>query len=172
MSDPASPPQISERIQILRSIQHHQVQLSATADQKASILIAASFIVLTIIFGQMEATNPSLTLFVLGVFTFTSAILATLAVMPRCRPQPGRTHRMNLFFFGTFAQLSEREFSEAVMELLEDERNSVEAVIRDIYQQGTDLFLKKHRYLAWSYRALLAGFACAGVASFFQFALS
>ena len=76
---------------------------------------------------------------------------------------------MNLFFFGTQAQLSEREFSDALTSLLQNEQQSIEAIIRDIYQQGTNLYLQKHRYLTWSYRALLAGIALAGVTSFIQF---
>lgn len=160
MSEPSHPPFTNERIQLLRTVQQHHVQLSGMADQKASILIAASLVVLTIIFGRTGTDELSLTLVVLAAFTLASSFFAALAVLPRCQPSAGRSHKFNLFFFGSFSQLSEREFNSAMMETLANDRAALDAAINDIYQLGSVLFLGKYRYLGWAYRLFLVGIAC------------
>ena len=169
MADHASPQLTSERLQILHGVQEQHARLGANMDLKASALLIASILVLTVIFSGLAAETISLGLFALGVFMFASAILAVLAITPRMRPQPGRAHRLNILFYGTFAQLSEREFSESLTELLESDTATLQAVIRDIYQQGTSLYLKKCRFLVWSYRALLTGLVTGGAISFVEF---
>ena len=160
MSDTAQAPFTNERVQLLRTVQQHHVQLSSMADQKASFLIAASLVVLTIIFGRTGTDNLSLTLIVLAAFTLASSFFAVLAVLPRCHPAGGRAQKFNLLFFGSFSQLSEREFSSALMETLANDRAALEAAVHDIYQLGSVLYLKKYRYLGWSYRLFLVGLAC------------
>lgn len=172
MAEDAKPCLTSEHLQLLRAVQDHHSQLGANMDLKASALLVAAILVLTIVFSGLVAESISLTMFVLGVFMFTSAILAVMAITPRVRPHPGRAHRLNLLFYGTFSQLSEREFTESLTELLHSEKATLEAVIRDLYQQGTSLYLKKCRYLVWSFRALLAGLIGAGTLSFFEFAFN
>ncbi|MDA0767645.1 MAG: DUF5706 domain-containing protein [Verrucomicrobia bacterium] len=160
MQDPIQPPFTNERVQLLRTVQQHHVQLSGMADQKASILVAASLVVLTIIFGRSDTEPFSPTLLVLATFTLGSAFFAALAVLPRCHPESGRAHKFNILFFGSYSQLSEREFTSTMMELLGNDRAAIEAMIHDIYQLGTVLYLKKYRYLIWSYRLFLVGLAC------------
>lgn len=160
MSEETPRPFTNERVLLLRTIQQHHVQLSGMADQKASILIAASLVVLTIVLSRSGAEDLSLTLVVLAAFTLASAFFAALAILPRCRPEAGRTHKFNLFFFGSFSQLSEREFTSAMLEVLNRDRAAYEAMIHDIYQLGTVLYLRKYRYLGWSYRTFLLGLAC------------
>ena len=160
MPDPSQPSFTNERVQLLRTVQQHHVQLSGMADQKASILIAASLVVLTIIFGRSNAEDVNLTLVVLAAFTLASSFFAALAVLPRTRPETGRAHKFNLLFFGSFSQLSEREFTSAMMETLANDKAALETMIHDVYQLGAVLYLKKYRYLIWSYRLFLVGLAC------------
>ena len=170
-SDSATREITVERLQILRAVQEQHSRLGASMDVKASALLVASVLVLTAVFSGLVSKTISLGIFVLGVFMFASAILAVLALMPRLRPQPGRAHRLNLLFYGTFAQLSEREFSESLTELLDNDNATLQAIVRDIYQQGTSLYLKKCRFLVWSFRALLAGLSAGGAISFFEYVL-
>lgn len=160
MPDQPHPPLTNERVQLLRTIQQHHAQLSGHADQKASFLIAASLVVLTIIFSRSSEEEISLTLIVLAAFTLGSTFFAALAIIPRCRPQAGRAHKFNLFYFGSFSQLSEREFTTAMMEVLERDRAALEAMIHDIYQLGAILYLTKFRYLRWSFILFLVGLSC------------
>ena len=164
MPDESHAPFNNERVQLLRTVQQHHVQLSSMADQKASILIAASLVVLTIIFGHSGGEDMSLTLIVLAAFTLGSSFFAALAVLPRSQPTSGRAHKFNLLFFGSFSQLSEREFTSSMMDMLGKDKAALEALIHDIYQLGAVLYLKKYRYLIWSYRVFLTGMACTAVA--------
>ena len=164
MPDESHVPFSNERVQLLRTVQQHHVQLSSMADQKASILIAASLVVVTIIFGRTGEEEMSLTLIVLAAFTLGSTFFAALAVLPRCHPTSGRAHKFNLLFFGSFSQLSEREFTGSMMDMLGKDKAALEAMIHDIYQLGAVLYLKKYRYLTWSYRVFLTGLACTALA--------
>ena len=166
MPEISSPTLSNARAQLLRTIQQHHVQLSGMADQKASILIAVSLLVLTIIFGRPSTEEISLTLIVLAAFTLTFSFFAALAIVPRCHPQTGRANKFNLFFFGSFSQLSEREFTSAMMETLDNDKAALEASIHDIYQLGAVLYLKKYRYLTWSYRVFLVGIGATALAWF------
>jgi len=145
-----------DAVYALRTTQQHHVQLSMMADHKANMLIGATFIVFTLAIGQSQAGNLSVPLLILAIAAFASAGLAAIAVMPSfTTPRGGAT---NMLFFGGFANLSEEEFVER---LLNQEFQSQEAVyramLRDIYQMGALLGRKKYRYLGWAYRVFLAG---------------
>src|SRR5688572_27248434 len=77
-------------IYLLRTTQQHHVQLSAMADQKASILMGAAFVVLTILVGQMENGGLSVAVVTLSVFSLLSALFAVLAVIPRIHREKDR----------------------------------------------------------------------------------
>ena len=50
----------SEAIYMVRTMQQHHVQLSIMADQKANMLIGATFVVLTLAIGQSQSSSFSL----------------------------------------------------------------------------------------------------------------
>ena len=80
------------------------------ADQKASILMGATFVIFTIAHrpGARHDGQP-LPLLILGGAAFSPAVCAVLAVMPATRLKP-RRGRVNLLFFGSFTQLGEEEY--------------------------------------------------------------
>lgn len=144
-----------EAIYMVRTMQQHHVQLSIMADQKANMLIGATFVVLTLAIGQSQNSSFSLPLAILAVSAFMSAGLATMAVMPSTVPKPSKGS--NWLFFGTFAQSEEQVFQEKIMAKLKEPEAVFEAMLHDIYQMGCILQTKKYRYLGWAYRAFLAG---------------
>jgi disulfide bond formation protein DsbB len=144
-----------EAIYMVRTMQQHHVQLSIMADQKANMLIGATFVVLTLAIGQSQNSSFSLPLAILAVSAFMSAGLATMAVMPSTVPKP--SNGSNWLFFGTFAQSEEQVFQEKIMAKLKEPEDVFEAMLHDIYQMGCILQTKKYRYLGWAYRAFLAG---------------
>lgn len=163
MQDPSPPLLASERIQLLRTIHQNHVQLSAIADRKASTFIAASLITLALIFLNVNRADPSITSVVFAAFTLAAAFFAAFAVLPRSQPEAGRAHKFNLFFFGSFSQLSEREFTTSLMDVLDHDRASLEAMIHDIYQLGTVLHLRKYRFLHGAYTLFLIGLGCSAL---------
>jgi hypothetical protein len=144
-------------IHLVRTAVQANMMLSQMADQKASILMGATFVVFTIAVGQGRAGTLAPSLLVLALFAFLSAVCAVMAVLPSIRPPSRATGQPNVLFFGVFSQFDEDEFAERLLpELTADER-VFRTMLRDIHQNGMVLQRKKYRYLGYSYWLFLAG---------------
>jgi hypothetical protein len=142
-------------VNVIRTAQQINVQLSAMADQKASILMGAAFVIFTIAINQAHGALPPLPLLILGASAFAAAVCAVLAIMPAVGTKPRGP--ANLLFFGSFAHLTEAEFTGAMLEVVRTDEGAYRAMLRDMHQNGIVLARKKYRMLAWAYRAFLAG---------------
>lgn len=144
-----------DAIHLIRTTQQIQVQLSAMADHKASILMGATFVVFTITLNQTSKGLVAPEMLVLAGFALLSAAFAVMAVLPAVKPKPGAP--LNLLFFGSFTQLEQEEYIEQLIAKLDDEQDVYRTMARDIYQNGSVLKRKKYRYLALAYRTFLVG---------------
>lgn len=151
---PAYPP---NSIHLVRTLQQITMQLSQMADQKASILMGATFVVFTVAIGQASRTNMPVALSVLALFAFVSAVLAVTAVLPRVTPQSRHEPGSNLLFFGNFSRMPEDEFVAAIKARLHADDDFLDTMLRDIHQNGSVLANRKYRYLALAYRTFIAG---------------
>lgn len=149
-------------IHVMRTTQAIHMQLSQMADQKASILMGATFVIFTIAIGHSGADGPPLPLAILGGFAFFSAVLAIFAVMPATGG--GKGMPLNLLFFGSFTQLDEADYVARLRANLVRDPALFELMARDIYQNGQVLRRKKYRLLSWSYRVFLLGLTASFVA--------
>lgn len=147
----------SEGVYLLRTAQQIQYQLSQMADQKASMLLGATFVIFTITVSQIHNVAQPLALLVLGASAFASAFLAVLAVMPSTKAPPRADGPSNLLFFGSFTQVPEDDYVEMLLGVVSNSKTVYEAFAHDIYQNGQVLAKKKYRYLTYAYRILLAG---------------
>lgn len=159
-SDPTGdhPPFPPNYIHVLRTAQTMHLSLSQMADQKASILMGATFLIFTLSIGQAKGGFPPPPLAVLGSFAFVSAILAVSVVMPSIggkKEAPGAP--VNLLFFGSFVRLSEEKFVAALRSRILADADIVDVMARDLYQNGQVLARKKYRLLRYAYLVLLAG---------------
>ena len=75
-------------VHLVRTSQQLTMQLSQMADQKASILMGATFVVFTLAVGQARSGTLVLPLAILATFSFLSALLAVSAVLPRVGKAP------------------------------------------------------------------------------------
>lgn len=130
--------------------------LSQMADQKASILMGATFVVFTIVIGQARSGPVPISLAVLAVSAFLSAMCAVYAVLPSVGkgtlpPSP------NKLFFGHFTAMSEADWTEAVLEELHADETVFRTMLHDVYQNGQVLGGKKYRYLSYAYRIFMTG---------------
>ncbi len=156
-------------VHLVRTNQQLTMQLSQMADQKASILMGATFVVFTISVGQLRDGQMNIPLSILATFAFMSALLAVSAVLPRVGKAPpivyrdGKDHS-NILFFGRFSQMTEDEFIGAVKERLLTEDDLYETILRDTYQNGVVLARRKYRYLAYAYRMFVVGLTLTFVA--------
>ena len=135
-------------VHLVRTTQQITMQLSQMADQKASILMGATFVVFTLAIGQARAGAGALAmpLTILATFSFLSALLAVSAVLPRVGKAPpvvykdGKDHS-NILFFGRFSQMDEDDYIAAVKARLRSEER--EAIIARVelglsYQELAD----------------------------------
>ena len=155
-------------VHMLRTAQIAQLQLSAMADAKASLLMGATFVIFTITLGQARNGIPPLPLLILGGAAFLSAIFAVLAVLPKTG---GKSNggQPNILFFGTFSRMEEDAFIDEVTARLRTEDSIYRTMARDIHQAGTVLQTKKYRMLTWAYRVFLLGLVASGAAFVIQY---
>jgi hypothetical protein len=150
-------------VHVIRTQQQIHVVLSQMADQKANMLLAATFVVFTIALGQVRQMAEPLPLLILGGAAFLSGIVAILAVMPATRLKTGGAP--NLLFFGSFTALGEEEYLERITTEIAADYSAYRMMARDLYQNGVVLQRKKYRLIGWAYRIFLVGL----VASFAAF---
>jgi hypothetical protein len=156
---PVYPP---SAVHMARSAVSNQMHLSAMADQKASILVGAAFVIFTIAVGHSGGDGAPLAILILGGTAFLSAVFAVLAILPAVRYR--KRAPLNLMFFGSFAELDEEDYVERLLGALSSDDSIYRTMARDIYQNGTVLARKKYRMLAWAYRIFLAGLTASLVA--------
>ena len=147
-----------QAVHLVRTVTMANIALSQLADQKASIMMGATFVVFTISIGQASRGPFPLSLAVLALFAFASAVLAIATVLPAVRP--GRKRKPanpNILFFGVFAQMSEEQFTDQVLEQLRSDGGMFRTMLRDIHQNGTVLHRKKYRFLGYAYWTFLTG---------------
>lgn len=151
------PAYTSNAVHLVRTAQQINLSLSQMADQKASILMGATFVVFTISVGQASRQGVNAAIIVLAIFSFISAMLAVFAILPSVSAKPSPGGNPNILFFGTFTAMGEDEFADAVLEQLKSDEGIYRTMLRDIYQNGQVLQRKKYRYLGLAYRTFLVG---------------
>lgn len=154
-------------VHMVRTTQLAQLQLSAMADHKASILMGATFVIFTITVGKAQNSAAPTALLILGASAFFSAIFAVLAVLPATRYR--KDAELNLLFFGSFTQLDEEEFLDRLTDRLRAEDDIYRTMGRDIYQNGLVLARKKYRFLGYAYRIFLAGLTASFLAFLIEY---
>lgn len=149
---------VPNSIHLVRTLQQMTVLYSQMADQKASMLMGASFVVFTLSMGQMHSGALFAPFALLAFAAFFAAVFAVLSVLPKVTHADGPVSETdNLLFFGVFTGMSEEEFSDRVVDRLTDDEVLCRTMLRDIHQNGQVLQRKKYRYLAYAYRIFLAG---------------
>ncbi|MCA1660651.1 MAG: DUF5706 domain-containing protein [Novosphingobium sp.] len=145
-------------IHLVRTSMQMNLALSQMADQKASILMGATFVVFTIAVGQARGGGDiPYSLAVLALFAFLSALFAVFAVLPSIRPPKQNVSQLNKLFFGHFTQMTEQDWADAVVDDLRADETVFRAMLHDVYQNGQVLQGKKYKYLGRAYRIFIVG---------------
>ncbi|TIX49396.1 Pycsar system effector family protein [Alteraurantiacibacter aquimixticola] len=154
---PAGLPQYTpQAVQMLRTVQVNTLMLSQMADQKASILMGATFLVFSIAVSRSLAGDLPYSLAILAVFAFLSSLCAVMAVLPSVgKADPG--DRANLLFFGHFCGMEEGQWTEDVLKQMRHDDHLFRVMLHDIYQNGQVLQRRKYRYLSLAYRIFIGG---------------
>lgn len=152
------PVYVQNAYHMVRTALQANLTLSQMADQKASILMGATFVVFTLSVGQASKGPVPLALIVLGAAALVSALFTITALMPSVAAPKGEVaDGANLLFFGVYAKLSEEEFIDRVLPLLTSDEAVWRAMLRDMHQNGLVLARKKYRLLGYAYRSFLVG---------------
>ncbi len=147
-------------IHLVRTTQQINLSLSQMADAKASILMGATFVVFTIAVGQSRNGAMPLSLGVLALFAFISAMCAVFAVLPSVSG-PGKSTvtgaKPNKLFFGYFTHMDEDEWTDSILAELHADETVFRTMLHDIYQNGQVLQRKKYRFLSYAYKSFMVG---------------
>ena len=163
----------SAAIYMLRTMQQHHVALSNMADQKANIIVAGSIGIIIFSMGRFEAGDHPAWLIVLCMTALLSCLFAIVAVNPSFKKKNSSQEQqlVNPLFFGHFAVMSEAQFEGEIMGLIESDATIYRAMVQDIYQLGKTLYLKKYRYLNFSYTIFISGIVLSMVIGVSKFLL-
>ena len=145
-------------IHLMRTAQLNGLTQSRMADQKASILLGATFLVFSLSITRALTGDVPVALSVLAGFSFASSLAAVMAVLPAVsRPEGKPEGRTNLLFFGHFARRDEDEWTTELLDALDSDETVFRTMAHDVYQNGQVLQAKKFRYLSLAYRLFIAG---------------
>jgi hypothetical protein len=160
---------------MLRNTQQQLVALTGQADLKASIIITASSLVLSISATQWDRGSLRPGLFFLAAGMLGALICAVLAVMPKFRLKrevlPEWPREANTLFFGDFTRVSPALWVEHMGRVLEQDARIYEAILLDLHAQGTYLIRMKYRLLRIAYILFLAAFLTMALAQLVEFVL-
>jgi hypothetical protein len=149
----------------LRNLQQQLVAVTGQADLKASIVITASSITLSLSATRVTDSRLRPGLITLGVFVLAALCCAIFSVLPKYRvtgrPPVGQ---FNPLFFGHAALLDFDEYRNAMHAILGDEEGLYDALLNDLHAQSTYLLHRKFRPLRAAYLFLLVGFLAGGCA--------
>lgn len=143
-------------VHLVRTVQNNTLMLSNMADNKASILMGATFVVFSIAVSRSLSGEVPWSLAVLALFAFLSSLFAVLAVLPSIRKPKGPIVP-NILFFGHFADMDEEQWMGEVLTRLEQDETAYRTMLHDIYQNGQVLHRRKYRYLAFAYHIFVVG---------------
>lgn len=144
-------------IHLMRTAQLNTLALSQMADQKASILMGATFLVFSLSVSRALTGEMPVSLALLALFSFLSSLCAVVAVLPSVGGRRGKSKRPNKLFFGHFAHLDEDEWVESLLAELERDETVFRTMMHDVYQNGQVLYRRKYRFLAYAYQLFIAG---------------
>jgi len=144
-------------IHLVRTTQNNTLALSAMADQKASILMGATFLVFSITVSRALVGEMTWSLMILAGSAFISTMCAVMAVLPSVgKPQQG-AGPPNKLFFGHFTAMEEEQWTREVLEQLRADETVFRTMLHDIYQNGQVLQRRKYKFLSLAYRIFVAG---------------
>lgn len=158
-------------IHLVRTAQQINLALSQMADQKASILMGATFLVFTIAVGQARGGTLPVSLAVLALFAFISAMCAVLPSVSSPASAKLNDGVPNKLFFGYFTHMDEGEWAESILDELHADETVFRTMLHDIYQNGQVLQRKKYKYLAYAYKSFMAGLVLTVITFALEYAL-
>lgn len=148
----------------LRANLEKHMTLNQMADQKASMIMTASSLMLTIAMTQYDKLD--LAAFIVLMTTGGVAILSSIfAIIPVLHVEGF----LNLFYFRSFERVSEEEFKAAFKEVIADREKLYDAYLKEIYYLGKYRLTYKYKWIRNGLWTLLCGLSAASVLTVLRF---
>ncbi|MBE9485912.1 MAG: hypothetical protein KAT62_14235 [Desulfuromonadales bacterium] len=123
----------------LRANLTKHMTLNQMADSKASMIMTAASLVITITLTQYDKLHLSTALLLAGP-GLLAIVFSILAIIP---PLHVSDHT-NLFYFRSFGDLTEEEFKSRFLETITDRKKLYDAYLHEIYYLGTHRLTRKY----------------------------
>ena len=136
----------------LRANLTKHMTLNQMADSKASMILTAASLIITITLTQYDRLNLSTVLILAG-----SGLLAIVCSIFAIIPPWHASGATNLFYFRSFSKLSEAEFCDQFRETLTDKEKLYDAYLHEIYFLGKHRLTRKYRLIRDGLWSLLGG---------------
>lgn len=157
VTTPHAPKYSAHAVHMVRTAQINTLTLSQMADQKASILMGATFLVFSLSISRSLGGIVPVSLMILALVSFLSSLCAVMAVLPSVRKPSENQTLANKLFFGHFSGLDEGEWTESVLQEMCADETVFRTMLHDIYQNGQVLAQRKYRFLSLAYRIFIGG---------------
>lgn len=158
---------------VFRVTSSNNQQLSAQADNKASIMITVNSIIISVLLSflisrledQPNLLIPTLVLLIVNVGTIIFSVLATRPNIPSgmFNGIDVQTQKVNLLFFGNFYKMNLQDYSKGMLAMMDDRDFLYGSLIQDVYNQGLVL-AKKYKLLRISYNIFMYGIVISVIA--------
>ncbi|KEO87741.1 hypothetical protein EH31_06190 [Erythrobacter longus] len=144
-------------IHLVRTAQTQTLSLSSMADNKASILIGATFVVFSMSITNLFGGGATWAVLTLAATAFISSLFAVLSVIPSVPQAPKDRKNFNYLFFGHYVSLETDEWIDELLDKFETDETLFRTMLTDIHQGGQVLAGKKYKYLNYAYRTFVWG---------------
>lgn len=144
-------------IHLVRTAQTQTLSLSSMADNKASILIGATFVVFSMSITNLFGGGATWAVLTLAATAFISSLFAVLSVIPSVPQAPKDRTKFNYLFFGHYVALETDEWIDELLDKFETDEALFRTMLTDVHQGGQVLAGKKYKYLNYAYRTFVWG---------------
>ena len=144
-------------IHLVRTAQTQTLSLSSMADNKASILIGATFVVFSMSITNLFGGGATWAVLTLAATAFISSLFAVMAVIPSVPKAPEDRTKFNYLFFGHYVSLETDEWIDELLDKFETDEALFRTMLTDVHQGGQVLAGKKYKYLNYAYRTFVWG---------------
>lgn len=142
-----------ETINVIRTTQRNNVELTHIADNKANVLLSLNAIMITFlipnVIANMEyivAKHLYIPLIILAITCFATIYISTIVLKPtrfdNLRDENDPIGRHSPFFFGNFYKMQPLEFFDYIKDSLDDGNNIKQHLAQDLYYIGRRLGFK------------------------------
>lgn len=155
--DPVFPKEVHS---LLVAAYEGNLAMSEMADNKASILMGASFVVFSLSIGDIAEGKANLPLLILTVFSFVATVFGVLTIRPnrmRASKIPIPADKINILFFGSYANARREDYVAEMIKVLSSEEETYRRMTQDLYDHGKVLRDDKFSWLYWSFTMFLVG---------------